>query len=72
MGKKIWADRVRSDEVLHGVNRERNILHEVNREKTNWVVTSCVKTAFSKKTLFKEKLGRIEVTGRPERRHRQY
>jgi hypothetical protein len=70
MEKKIWADRARNDEVLHTQNRERNILHTVNKEKTNWVVTTCVRTAFSK-TLFKETLGRIEVTGRRERRNRQ-
>ena len=71
MEKKIWAERVRNDEVLNRVNRERNVLREVNREKTNWMVTHCVGTAFSKK-LFKETLGRIEVTGRRQRRHRQY
>ena len=71
MEKKIWAYRVRNDEVLHRENRERDILHTVNKEKTNWVVTSCVGTAFSK-MLFKETVTRIEVTGRRERRHRNY
>jgi hypothetical protein len=52
---KIWTDRVRNDEVLHKENRGKNILHAANREKTNWMVTSCVGTGFSK-TLFKETL----------------
>jgi hypothetical protein len=36
--KKIsWIDRVRNEEVLRGVNEERNILHAVKRRKTNWI-----------------------------------
>jgi len=52
------------------VGKGISFLHSVNREKINWLVTSCVGTAFSK-TLFQETLGRLEVAGRRVRRHRQ-
>jgi hypothetical protein len=32
-----WTDRVRNEEVLHGVKEERNILHTVKRRKANWI-----------------------------------
>ena len=34
--KISWTDRVRNEEVLHGVKEERNILHTVNR-RVNWI-----------------------------------
>jgi hypothetical protein len=32
-----WTDRVRNEEVLHGVKEERNILHTIKRRKANWI-----------------------------------
>ena len=32
-----WTDRVRNEEVLHGVKEERNILHAINMRKDNWI-----------------------------------
>jgi hypothetical protein len=32
-----WTDRVRTEEVLHGVTEERNVLHTVERRKANWI-----------------------------------
>jgi hypothetical protein len=37
MEKVSWADRVRNEEVLHGVKEERNILHTIKRRKANWI-----------------------------------
>jgi hypothetical protein len=37
MGKIIWTGRVRNEEVLHGVQEERNILHTVKGRKANWI-----------------------------------
>ena len=31
------TDRVRNEDVLHRVKKERNILHTVNRRKANWI-----------------------------------
>jgi hypothetical protein len=30
-----WTDRVRNEEILHGVKEERNILHTIKRRKAN-------------------------------------
>jgi hypothetical protein len=37
MEKISWTDRVRNEEVLHRVNKERNMIREVKRRKTNWI-----------------------------------
>jgi hypothetical protein len=37
MEKISWTDRVRNDEVLHRVKKERNILHTVKRRKAIWI-----------------------------------
>jgi hypothetical protein len=37
MEKIIWTDRVRNEEVLHGVKEERNIVHTIKRRKGNWI-----------------------------------
>jgi hypothetical protein len=37
MEKISWPDRVRTEEVLHGVKKERNILHTVIRRKANGI-----------------------------------
>jgi hypothetical protein len=44
--KISWTDRVRNEEALHRVKGERNIVHTAKRRKANWIVTSCVATAF--------------------------
>jgi hypothetical protein len=35
--KISWTDRVKSEDVLHGVKKERNILRTVKRRKANWI-----------------------------------
>jgi hypothetical protein len=37
MDKMSWTDRVRNEDVLHGVKKERNILRTIKRRKANWI-----------------------------------
>jgi hypothetical protein len=37
MEKISWTDHVRNEEVLFGVNEQRNILHEIRKQKANWI-----------------------------------
>jgi hypothetical protein len=37
MEKLIGTDRVRNDEVLHKVEKVRNITHTIKRRKANWI-----------------------------------
>jgi len=37
MEKISWPDHVRNEEVLLGVNEQRNILHEISKRKANWI-----------------------------------
>jgi hypothetical protein len=32
-----WTDRVRNEEILHGVKEERNMLDTIKRRKANYV-----------------------------------
>ena len=32
-----WTDHVRNEEVLHRVNKQRNIQHEIRKWKANWI-----------------------------------
>jgi hypothetical protein len=32
-----WTDHVRNEEVLLGVNEQRNIQHEIRKQKANWI-----------------------------------
>ena len=41
-----WTDRVRNEEVLLGVNEQRNILHEISKRRLTGLVTLWVETAF--------------------------
>jgi hypothetical protein len=40
-----WTDRVRNEDILHRVKKDRNVLHTIKRRLTG-LVTSCVETAF--------------------------
>jgi hypothetical protein len=36
--KKIrCTDRVKNEELLHGINEERNIIHTLKRKRANWI-----------------------------------
>jgi hypothetical protein len=49
-----WTDRVRNEEVLHIVKKDRIILQTVKRRRLTGFVTNCVETAFSN-TLLNER-----------------
>ena len=36
-GEIIWTDRVRNEEVLQRVKKEKNILYKRKRRKVNWI-----------------------------------
>jgi hypothetical protein len=48
MEKISWTDRVRNEEVLHGVKEERNIIHTVKRRKADWIGHILFRTCLSK------------------------
>ena len=56
-----------NEESLHGVKEERNILHTVNRRKANWIGHILRGNCLLKHVIG----GRIEVTGRRARKHKQ-
>jgi len=37
MEEIIWALRMKTEEVLHGVKAERNIVPKIQRWKSNWI-----------------------------------
>ena len=37
MEKISWTNHVRNEEVLLGVNEQRNILNEIRKWKANWI-----------------------------------
>jgi hypothetical protein len=71
MEKISWADRVRNEEVLHGVEEERNILHTVKRRKANWIGHILRRNCLLMHVIEGKLEGSIEVTGRRGRRRKQ-
>jgi hypothetical protein len=62
-----WTDRVRNEEVLQRVKKERNILHTVKRRKANWIGHILPRNCLLKYDIEGKIDGRIEVTGRRRR-----
>jgi len=62
---------VRNEEVLHGVKEEKNILKTTKRRKANWVGRMLCRNCLIKHVIEGKIEGRIEVTGRRGRRHKQ-
>jgi hypothetical protein len=71
MEKIIWTDRVRNEEVLHRVKEERNIVHAMKRRKANWIGHMMCRNCLLKHVIKGKIEGRIEMTGRRERRRKQ-
>jgi len=59
MEKISWTDRVRNEEVLHGVKEERNV-HTLQKRKANWVGHILCKNCFLKHVIE----GKLEGTVR--------
>jgi len=68
--KISWTDHARN-EVLHRVKKERNILCTISRRKADWIGHILRRNCFLKRVIEGEIEGRIEVTGRRGRRHKQ-
>jgi hypothetical protein len=71
MKKISWTDRVRNEEVLHGVQEERNILHIIKRRKANWIGHMLHRNCLLKHMIEGKLKGRIEMIGRGGRRNKQ-
>jgi hypothetical protein len=70
MEKISLTDRVRN-EVLHRVDRERNIVHTIKRRKANWIGHILRRNCLLKHVIEGKLERRIELTGRREIRSKQ-
>jgi hypothetical protein len=71
MEKISWTDRVRNEEVLHGVKEERNILRTMKRRKDTWI-GHILRGNCLLKLITEGKVEQgVEVWGRQGRRRRQ-
>jgi hypothetical protein len=66
-----WMDRVRNEEVLHRVKKERNIVHTIKIIKANWIGHNLRRNCLLKHLIEGKLEGRIEMTGRRGRRRKQ-
>jgi hypothetical protein len=71
MEKISWTDRVRNEEVLHGVKEERNILHTIKRRKYHWIGHILRRNCFLKHIIEGKIGGGIGVMGRRGRRRKK-
>jgi hypothetical protein len=71
MEKISWTNRVRNKEVLQRVKEERNILQRIKRRKANWIGHILHTNCLLKHVIEGKIEGRIEMTGRRGRRHKQ-
>ena len=72
MEKISWTDHVRNEEVLFRVKEQRNILHVISKRKTNWIGHILRRNCHLQRVIEGKIKGGIEVTGRRERRRRNY
>ena len=71
MEKISWTDHVRNEEVLFIVKEQRNILHEIIKRKADWIGHILHRNCLLQRVIEGKIKGRIEVTGRRERRRRK-
>jgi hypothetical protein len=71
MEKISWNDRVRNEEVLQRVMRERHILQTVKRRKANWIRHILCRNCLLEHVIQRKIKGRIEMIGRRGRRSKQ-
>jgi len=70
MQKISWNDHVRNEEVLLGVNKQRNILHEIRKRKVNWIGHILRRNCHLKQVIEGKVKGEMEVTRRRGRRRK--
>ena len=66
-----WTDRVRNEEVLLRVKKQRNILHEISKRKANWIGRILRRNRLLQRDIEGTIGGGKEVTGRRGRRRRK-
>jgi len=71
MEKISWTERVRNEEILLRVKKQRNILHEISKRKANWIGHILRRNCLLQLVIEGEIEGRIEVKGIRGRRHKQ-
>jgi len=71
MNQISWTDHVRNEEVLLGVNEQRNIVHEISKRKANWIGHILRRNCLLKQVIEGKIKGEIEVTGRRGRRRKK-
>jgi len=71
MEKISWTDHVRNEEVLPGINEQRNILHEISKRKANWIGHILRRNCLLQRVIEGKIKEGIEVTGRRRRRRRK-
>jgi hypothetical protein len=69
--KISWADRVRNEEVLHRVKKERNIVHTKKRRKATWIGDILRRNCLLKHVIEGKLEGMTEMTGRRGRMRKQ-
>ena len=69
--KISWTDRVRNEEVLQRVKKERKVLHTIKRRKANYIGHILRRSCFIRRATEGKIQGRSEVTGRRGRRRKQ-
>jgi hypothetical protein len=62
---------VRNEEVIRRVKEERNIVHTIKRREGNWIGHILRRNCLLKHVIEGKLEGRIEVTGRRGKGHRQ-
>jgi hypothetical protein len=71
MKKISCTDYVRNEEVLIGVEEQRNILHEINKWKANWIGHTLRRNCLLQQVIEGKIKGGIEVTERRGGRRRK-
>ena len=71
MEKISWTDRVRNEEVLLRVKKQRNVLHEISKRKANWIGHILCRKCLLQWVIEGMIKGGIEGTGRRRRRRRR-
>jgi hypothetical protein len=66
-----FIDNKRFEEVLLGVQEQRNILHEISKRKANWIGHILRRNCLLQRVIEGKIKGGIEVTGRRGRRRRK-
>jgi hypothetical protein len=65
-----WNDRVRNEEVLNRVKRERSILQNIKRRKASWIYHILCRNCLLKHVIEGKTEGRIDMTKRRQRRRK--